>query len=183
MNTSLSMTQPNGPEALVQSLIATLDDERDALRALGLQFQSQLDLIRAAAAPNGEEVADTASEVIARLGQLRAARERQTRLLRRVLRLDEDASLTDLTVALGGHAVLHTYGASLGRARTSVQAEARQTRRACEELDFALRYAAELGREMIQTMHDQLAPAGPQTYTSAGRTARPASRSLLNQIG
>ena len=184
MNTPLTMTQPNGPEALVQGLLGTLDDESEALEELTHLFQRQLEVVRSSPEPVGEELVEAVSNVVGRLGRLRAGRERQTRLLCRVLKLEMEApALAELAEALSGHATLSAYGEAVRDARTEVRHEARQARRAGEALNFALQYAEELGRELMQVAHGQKAPAGPQTYTATGRPSRPASRSMMNHVG
>ena len=185
MEAALTMTTPNGPVALIQSLIATLREEHDGLLTLREQFGHQLDALRANDSTLQEQAMHAANETVHQLGQLRSTRERQARLLSRVLKLDtEAASLQDLANAVHRHPDMAPYAKALLEARAAVRAEAQQTRQTCEELDFALQYAVRLGREMLHAMQDLDVPPPARVYTAAGHTSKAVSpRSLLNRVG
>lgn len=181
---ALSTTQ-NGPDGIVRALIETLHQEEVELTQLGLHFERQLDAIREQQHEQQEQSMHEASETIGTLGQLQVKRERQMRLLGRILKVeDEQTSLQELAVALAGHPGLQTSGGELLTARAVVQERAQQTRYICEQLDFALQYAVSLGRDMIQAMQDLDTPPPPCVYTAKGHTSRAASpHSLVNKVG
>ncbi len=125
-----------------------------------------------------------ASETIGTLGGLRARRERQMRLLSRILRLDGDeATLQQLAAAVDSHPDTGPWGADLLEARAAVREQAKTTHRICEQLDFALQYAVGLGREMLQAMQDLDRPP-TSVYTAQGQTSRAiVPRSIVNKVG
>ena len=184
MNTSTSIPKPSGPDGLVHGLIETLRQEEAELTRLAAHFEHQLDAIRGQRQQEHEQAMDAASETIGTLGSLRARRERQARLLCRVLRLGSDAAtLQQLAAAIDSHPDTEPWGADLLEARAAVREQAKTTRRICEQLDFALQYAVGLGREMLQAMQDLHTPP-TSVYTATGHTSRAAApRSLVNKVG
>ncbi len=184
MNTSSSIPKPSGPDGLVHGLIETLRQEEAELIQLATHFEHQLDALREQRQEDHEQAMHAASETIGTLGQLRARRERQTRLVSRVLRLDgDDVTLQQLAAAIDSHPATGSWGADLLEARAAVRDQAKTTRRMCEQLDFALQYAVGLGREMLQAMQDLNRPP-TSVYTATGHTSRAAvPRSLVNKVG
>ena len=184
MNTSSSNPKPSGPDGLVHGLIETLRQEEAELIRLAGHFEQQLDALRAQRPVDHEQAMHAASETIGTLGQLRARRERQTRLIGRVLRLDDDEIvLQQLAAAVDSHPSTGPWGGALLEARAAVRKQAKAARRICEQLDFALQYAVGIGRDMLQAMQDLSGPS-PQVYTAQGYTSRAAvPRSLVNKMG
>ncbi|MFQ5572115.1 MAG: flagellar export chaperone FlgN [Rhodothermales bacterium] len=185
MNASFSSPESNGSAALVQSLIETLQQEQAALNALGMQFGRQLDALREQQQEEHERAMHEANHSVNALGRLRTKRERQMRLLGRVMKMDgEDASLQQLAAAMDAHADTDSLGQRLLEARAAVHDQAQKTRHICEQLDFALQYAVSLGREMLQVIQNLDVPPPPCVYTSTGTTSRSTTgRSLVNRVG
>jgi len=184
MTTPSSIPTQSGPDGLVHGLIGTLREEEAALIQLAGSFERQLDALREQQQEQHELALHDASETLGVLNQLRARRERQMRLLGRVLRTGaDDATLQQLAAAVDAHPNTGPWGADLLEARAAVREQATATRRICEHLDFALQYAVGLGREMLQAMQDLDRPP-TDVYTARGHTSRAAKpRSLLNKIG
>ena len=179
-----SIPKPSGPDGLVQGVIQTLKSEEAELALLGAHFTRQLEALREQNQDQHEQALYAASETLRTLGQLRTQRERQVRLLSRVIRIEgDDLSIQQVAAAVDSHPQTGPWGAALLEARTAVREQAEATRRICEHLDFALHYAVDLGREMMQAMQDLSGPP-PCVYTAQGHTSRAAApRSLVNKIG
>lgn len=157
----------------------TLGQEADALDRLDVLLGHQLAAVQAGHPEQLDALALETSTVLADVQRLRAARERQARLLSRMLKLDETASFDTLTGTLATHDApsadaLRTIG-------TRLRERAASTRRHTETLGFALRYASGLGREILQLFQGN---ASGRTYNSKGApqsTTPP--RSFLNHVG
>ncbi|MDX1547923.1 MAG: flagellar export chaperone FlgN [Rhodothermales bacterium] len=179
MNPHPNPPAPGGPAPLVHALIETLRQERAATDALHDAFTVQLDALREGTPARQHDGADAAAEALDMLGRLRTVRDRQTRLLGRVLRIDGD--LDALAAVLAAGDATASLGARLRTAADAVRTGAARTRRHADALDFALRHAMSLGRGLIQAMRP---PEAPRTYDATGRAARPASaRPLVNHVG
>ncbi len=183
MNASPSIA--NGPDGLVQALIESLRQEQAELGKLEAQFGRQLDALREQQPEQQEHAMHEASETIGTLDRLRTGRERQMRLLGRVLKIEgEETALRQLAAAIDSHPEAGPLGADLLEARAAVREQAQKTRQICEHLDFALQYAVGLGREMLQAMKDLDRPPPPCVYTARGNTSRaPTPRSFVNKVG
>ena len=177
-------TPSQGPLALVDPLLGTLQEELDALETLGAAFDAQLAAVRERhleALEAATERAQTATDVLDRLGR---TRERQTRLLARVLRVPAgDPSLTPVIEALAAHPGGAAVGSRLAEARARLRSRAEAAEQVRDELAFALEYALGLGRDLVEQLRGLGRPAG-NDYTAGGGTARTATqRSLLNHLG
>lgn len=176
---------PTGPTALVQSLIGTLTQEEGELILLHEQFGQQLDALRHQNPAGQEEAMHASIATINALGKLRATRERQMRLLGRVLRVEtEQSSLEDLAKAMSIHGEIAVYQEQVLSARSGVREQAEKTRSMCEQLEFALQYAASLGREMMQVVQALDVPPPAKVYTARGGAQQAVSpRSFVNRVG
>ncbi|MCH8960872.1 MAG: flagellar export chaperone FlgN [Bacteroidetes bacterium] len=183
MNASPSI--PNGPDGLVQALIESLRQEEAELRKLEAQFGRQLEALREQQPEQQEHAMHEASGTVGTLDRLRTRRERQMRLLGRVLKIEgEETPLRQFAAAIDSHPEAGPLGADLLEARAAVREQAKKTRQICEHLDFALQYAVGLGRDMLQAMQDLDRPPPPCVYTARGNTSRaPTPRSFVNKIG
>lgn len=177
--------QRTGPAAMAATLVTTLEAERESLTRLCGCFEAQLEALRTRAQDRMQEVTIEANEEVANLSRLRQTRERQTRLLGRMLQLDADnATLTELADTLVRLADGDDIGHHLLDVRTRVRAKAQETHERCQELEFALQYAVQLGREMMQAMQGLDTAPPTRVYTATGSAARTTStRSLLNHVG
>lgn len=178
------MTTPsNSALPVVDTLVATLDQERAALTALSQALADQLAALRERANERLADGADHASEATAELARLRLVRERQTRLTARVLGVEmpEGGALTPLVDALRER---DPVGAErLRDARAAVRAEAQTADARSRELAYALDVAVRVGREILQAWQHVEAPTPTAAYTAAGRTADAPRRPLVNQLG
>lgn len=183
MNPSPSTS--NGPDVLVRTLIETLRQEQAELHKLEAQFGRQLKALQEQQPEQQEHAMHEASKTVGTLDQLRTKRERQMRLLGRVLKIEgEQTPLRQLAAAVDSHSETEPLGGDLLEARAAVVEQAQKTRLLCEQLDFALQYAVSLGREMLQAMQDLDTPPPPCVYTARGHTSR-VSRpsSFVNRVG
>jgi hypothetical protein len=115
--------------------------------------------------------------------RLRQTRERQTRLLARVLEVQE-TSIARLAGRLREDTATELLAGQLDDIRADVVARAQETQKKGQVLGFALQYAASLGREMMQAVHGIQVPVSSAVYTAAGNVAHGLpSTSYVNQVG
>lgn len=176
------MSNANGAANIAERLLDTLEQEGDALTTLADEFTRQLDAVRNQQLQQLEESTDEANVATSRLHRAQQARKRQMRLLGRVLNVGEEASLRELAAALRPHDV--GLSNCLQRQHRVLRDQAETAQQHCEELEFALRYAVNLSREMLgllQGTDDDAQPAG--AYTASGGSTPASSSSLVNEIG
>lgn len=181
--------RPGAPLPLVEGLLKTMREEGEALARLTALFASHHEALGQRRQDLLEDVTNQTNEVVSTLDRLRQARERQQRLLGRVLQLASEPeaaspSLTDLAAALEAQ----PGGADLARQllaqRNVLRDAASRSQGHCAEVEFALHYAMDLGRELVQALQgaDPTAPA--RVYTAKGAPSAPSNqRSFLNTIG
>ena len=97
---STTETHSEGHLEMVEKLIATLDDEYEALQALTERFQHQLDILRQRNLDGLEDATLQASEAATRLDRLSQARMRQMRLVGRILEVDDSPDLAKIADAV-----------------------------------------------------------------------------------
>ena len=171
----MNAPHPSGPAPLVLALAETLGQERAALETLAEAFRRQLAALRRGDPTAHEHATEDAADAIATLGRVGTARDRQARLLGRVLGL-ADAPLAALVDALDA-----PEADWLAAAHAAVRDEAAEVRSRAAALDFALRHAAHLGQALIRAMQ---APAGPRLYDASGQAAPGGGRrALVNRVG
>jgi hypothetical protein len=175
-------TRPD-PSPAVDQLLATLARERDALAALDSALTRQFDALRARETPAFETATDDASEAVAALGRLHLARERQVRLLARLLGVGTEGgevpALAPLADALAPRD--RARADALRALRNTLRDAAEAVQRRQQELTFALDVAVRLGHELLAAW--QQPDAAGRVYAGDGR-ARPASaRPLLDRVG
>ncbi len=178
MTTSSSDGHP-----LVNTLIDTLEQEQDALTALADALDHQLDVLRDEDLNDLEAATRQTSEAAAALEQVSTARKRQMRLTRRMLDLNDDATLDLLADAT---AAQHNDPASARRLRSlrsQLHEEAARVESVSEELEYALQYAASVGQEMIAFLRGGSTTPAARGYTERGQQSTPEPESVLNQIG
>ncbi len=169
-------------DAVAQPLLSTLRREQEALANLDQQLARQLDALRSNALDDLTQASLQVHDVACRLERLRQTRRRQVRLLRRVLDLpDDDPSLEAVAAALEARTT--EAGAALRTARAALREQAAAARRHGEELEFALNYAVDLGRDMLGTFQRLYAPAPARLYTATGDSTSPKAPSLVNKMG
>jgi hypothetical protein len=166
----------------VDTLLATLEQESTVLDTLADALDVQLTALRERHHDALHEGAERASEAVAEMDRLRLIRERQTRLLARVLGLDgDDHELLPVINALATRDADHAE--QLRTLRASLRARAQEADAKSEELTFALGVAVRLGRQMLHAWQHVEAPVAPQLYTAAGRTTAAAPRPFVNHLG
>lgn len=175
---------PGRLDGLVTTVLDSLGRERDALEALQGGLDAQLEALRAQDRAALDAATQDVNETSARLERCRQARLRQMRLLTRVLGLDAEATLGDCADALAARPGAAEHGHGLAALRADIRERAGTIQRRCEEIEFALQYAVQLGRDMLQTLQALDAPAPSRGYTATGAaTTAPTHRSFLNRVG
>lgn len=174
-----------GPATIAANLLSTLQEEATLLDQLRGCFDEQMDALRGQAPDRLETATQDANEIVNRMNQLRQVRLRQMRLMGRVLRLDSaPVTLAALAEALQATPDGRTVSQQLLDTRTTLRSLARTTQQQCEDLEFTLQYALQLGREMLETIKGLDTPPPTKVYTARGdarQTTTP--RSLLNRVG
>lgn len=179
----MSTPTPTGPLAIAQTLQQTLAAETDALQMLHDVLVRHLDAVRTRQTAQMEEASDATHEAMASLQGARLARERQMRLLARVLALDEDAPLPALAEALQAQPEGAATARTLLDCRTCLRALADATRQRSDELEFTLDYALRLSREMLLAAQGLQAPPPAGMYDATGHSMSSAAASMLNKLG
>jgi hypothetical protein len=175
-------TTPSSARPVVDTLLATLEQESAVLGTLGDALGVQLAALRGREHDALQTGAERTSEAVAELDRLRLVRERQTRLLGRVLGLEtDDAALLPLADALAPHDA--EQASRLRTLRDDVRARAETADAQSQELAFALNVAVRLGRQMLQAWQHVEAPLPSQHYTAAGRTTPTPPRPFVNHLG
>lgn len=175
-------SQP-GPASLAGTLLSTLQEEHAALVLLTEQFDAQLNALLNRDAEQLETATHNVAECMNGLMRLRQTRERQTRLLARVLEVQE-TSIARLAGRLREDTATEPLAGQLDDIRANVVARAQETQKKGQVLGFALQYAASLGREMMQAVHGIQVPVSSAVYTAAGNVAHALpSTSYVNQVG
>jgi hypothetical protein len=181
----MNQTLVEGPVALADSLVATLEQEYDALVDLHNRIDHQLEALRARDGEAMEMAAFEANQTTTLLSRLTQARERQMRLLGKLLHIDtEQVSLQRIADRLGSKAATSPAAERIRETRRQVLSQAAETQHHCEELDFALRYALRLGEEMLVVLRGLEAPPQNNIYTAKGNKAMSSSSiSLVDRMG
>lgn len=177
---------PNGPAALASSLVETLEEERASLTRMHDQFDRQIAAIRDRDDEEIERVTLRTNDEVNILARLKQARDRQIRLLGRILRIEgEVTSLRDISDALMRSADTASVGERVAHLREQVRGQAQATQERCRDLEFAIQYAVHLGRELLQAVQGIDTAAGGKHYTSKGGMveSQSSNRSFLNKIG
>lgn len=175
-----------GPASLAASLLETLEQECAALNRLKDQFDRQLTAVRDRDQEGVEETAVRTSDEVNVLAHLKLNRDRQIRLLGKVLRLEGDrVSLQEIADALEKSAATSEIGIAVSELREQIKRQAQLTQDRCRDLEFALQYSVHLGRELLQVVQGSDVAPGGRHYTSNGLTVDPSSgrRSILNRVG
>lgn len=174
-------TPPSSARPVVDTLLATLEQESSVLDSLADALGVQLAALRERRHEALQDGAERASAALAELDRLRQVRERQTRLLARVLGVLEDEHLDPLIDALATRDA--ERAGRLRRLRDDMRARARAADAQSDELAFALNVAVRLGRELLHAWQHVDAPAPSRLYTAAGHTAAPSPRPFVNHLG
>ena len=174
-----------GPAALAASLLDTLEDERQSLARLFDSFEQQIEALRQRDPKQVDEATHRTNDEVTGLARLKQSRDRQLRLLGRVLRLEGDhVSIEDVAGVLRKADETRGIGAKLVEMRRIVKQQAVRTQERCRDLEFSLQYSAVLGRELLQIIQGIETPGGTRMYTATGGTVESTGqRSFLNKVG
>jgi hypothetical protein len=175
-----------GPDALASSLLETLDEEYDSLLRMHRQFEQQLAGIRGQDHSLIESAALIANDEVNILGRLKQKRDRQIRLLGRVLRLEGGTvSMQDIATSIQLSESTAATGEGILAMRNKIRDQAERTRERCHDLEFAIEYSVHLGRELLQAIQGVDVCGGGRHYTSKGGMvdSTPGTRSFVNRIG
>lgn len=175
-----------GPLPLAESLLKTLQEEQETLARLESLFAAHRDALRENRQDLLEEATNRTNDLVSALARLRQARDRQMRLLGRVLHVEGEApSLVQIADAIRPHEGGEEAARQLLDQRRAIHAHAARAQQQCGELEFALNYAIDLGREMLQAIQGVDAATAPaRVYTPKGASAQPSTQhSFLNTLG
>lgn len=176
----------SGYDGLASSLFETLEEEYASLMRVHDQFERQLAGIRDQDRELIESAALQTNEEVNVLSRLKQQRDRQIRLLGRVLRFEgETISIQDVAAAIQQTSDAAATGDRIIAMREKMRAQALRTQERCRDVEFALEYSVHLGRELLQTIQGIQEPAGARHYTSKGGSVEGVSgtRSFLNRVG
>lgn len=173
-----------GPIGLAAPVCETLEQERAALGALGDTFAEHRSALAERDRERMDEVTHRTNELVARLDQLRQARQRQLRLLGRVLRVESDR-IEDLVAALRKHPGGGATADRLLALRDGVRRQAGAAQEQCQAAEYALQYAIGLGHDLLHLLRTggSTAPAQALYDQHGARSAAPASQSYVNRLG
>lgn len=185
MNNMLSHTPAPGPVELAGTLVEALGQEQGLLEQLAGQFDLQLEALRHRRHDLLEQATLDITDVTHRLDRLRKQREQKTRLLGRALQVEGfEAPLAQLAEMLASRTG-GAHGNNLLEARAALRAQAQATQARCEEAEFALKHAAQLGRDLIEATQGLTTPPPTRVYTAKGAAAPSAGsrHAFLNKVG
>jgi hypothetical protein len=184
MNSTVTDLQ-NGPATMATSLLETLQQEMDCLVRLYGHFDLQIEAIRRRSNKLIENTTHDTNEEVIVLARLKQARDRQLRLLGRVLRMEGDpATVGELALRLAQGPETRQIASQITKLVAKIKEQAKFTQGRCRDLEFALQYAVHLSRELLQAIQGIDQPAGGRHYTAKGGTVESAgTRSLLNRVG
>ena len=169
------------PRPAVDALVATLGQERDALDDLARTLELHLDALRVHHPEAMQDATDAAGHALGEMNRLRLVRERQARLLGRVLGTDDLRSAALVAAVRPRDAAL---AGALAAAFEAVRARVRTTQRRADELAFALDLAVRVGRELMHAWQHLDAPAPARVYTANGASSEATPpRSFVNHVG
>ncbi len=163
MSRSENVSDVIRPQPAVEALLNTLNQERETVSRLAAALAQQLDALQTNQQESLMDATDEASRAVSEMHRLRQVRERQARLLARLLRLENPES-DELAEALAAHS--RPLAKRLRTAHETLRASVRATRERSDELAFALHVAAHIGREMLLAWQHIDAPS--QVYTAGG---------------
>ncbi len=178
-------TPQPGPAVLAASLLATLQEEYEALSRLRRHFDEHIRALRQREKEGIDEATHRTNDEINLLAKLKHQRDRKIRLLGRVLRIEPpNASIEAVVEHLERTPAAAGTAADIRTLRRNIREEARKTRKRCHDLEFALEYAVLLGQDLLKALQG-MAPAGStKVYTPKGgaveSTGAPA---FVNKVG
>lgn len=179
--------QPDGPNlsALARNLRESLRSELTAVTRLSDLVEAQREALRSNSRQGLDDATYRVSDQLHVLDRHRLARQRQMRLLGRLLQLGDDAAGLEATAKrLAAQPETEELARELLSLRAEVRRRAQAVQRSSEEIGFALQAAVQIGRDLLQTVHDLQAPPPPNVYTPRGSSKQTVpTRSFVNRLG
>lgn len=173
----------NIPPHILQQLIETIEAELNLLSQLEESFAAQLEALQCHDPTGLEQAAMATSELVNQLERLQQKRTGKSRLLRRMLHLEPTASTEQLLDILKAHPETQTAAHTLRKLERQLQEQLQQTRRRCETLEFSLKYAIQIGQELLEVLQFLDQPTS-RVYTPTGQTQQTSpQRSVVNRLG
>lgn len=174
-----------GPESVVEALLSTLASEVETLTRLSQTFELQIEALRSREHDLLEQATLQANDEIANLARLRQTHERQMRLLSRTIGIDaEKATLEAMIERMEKSESSGGLAERLRASRASLRSRAGDAQNRCRELEEALQFAVQIGRELMQALQGLDMPPGSAVYTAQGSARQTTTpRPLLNQMG
>ncbi|MEM1042291.1 MAG: flagellar export chaperone FlgN [Bacteroidota bacterium] len=179
MSSSENVPATVRPQPAVESLLKTLDQEGEAVERLAEALGEQLAALQTNHQETLMDATDEASRAVSEMHRLRQVRERQTRLLARLLHVKASSS-GELAEALATHS--QPLADRLRTAHEALRARVHATREQSDELAFALHVAAHIGREMLLAWQHAEAPSRVYTAGGTGSDVTP-PRPFVNHLG
>lgn len=177
---------PMSANALAASFLDTLEEEHASLLRMHDHFERQIEAVRDRDHERIEAAALQTSDEVNVLARLKQTRNRQIRLLGRVMRLEErEVSIREVAEALEREGDGDAIGIRILDLREKIRAQALLTQERCRDLEFALEYSVHLGHELLEAITGTDDPSGGRHYTSDGGAVEssPGKRSILNRVG
>jgi len=163
----------------VTPLLAALHAEADGLDAFAACADAQLAALGARTPERLEHAAQATMDAVVALDEARRRRADEAVRAARAAGLAPDAPLRALA-----DAVAPDVAAPVLAARTRVLDRARHADARADALQGAMRYAASLGRDILDAWHALDVPRPARVYTAAGAAATASPSSLrLDQTG
>ena len=175
----------NGPATMAASLLDTLQQELECLVRLYGHFDLQIEAIRRRNNKLIDDATHSTNDEVNVLARLKQARDRQQRLLGRVLRVEGDhASVSELASRLALAEETSEVASKITELVAKIKQQAQFTQARCRDLEFTLQYAVHLSRELLTAIQGIDQPSGGRHYTAKGSTVESkGTRSLLNRVG
>ncbi|AEN72575.1 FlgN family protein [Rhodothermus marinus SG0.5JP17-172] len=171
------------PSNILQQFIEAIEEELNLLGQLEQSFEAQLEALRRYDHEALEQAAMQTSELVTRLERLQQKRAGKGRLLRRMLKLELTASTEQLLAALEARSETQAAAHTLRGLQQRLQQQLQQTRQRCESLEFSLKYAIQIGQELLELLQALDQPAS-RVYTPTGQTRQASpQRSVVNRLG
>ncbi|MDQ7041200.1 MAG: flagellar export chaperone FlgN [Rhodothermus sp.] len=171
------------PSNILQQFVESIKAELNLLEQLEQSFETQLEALRSHQHEMLEQAAIRTSQLVTQLERLQQKRAGKGRLLRRLLHLDLAAPTEQLLAALEAHPESQAAARTLRQLQQQLQERLHQTRQRCETLEFSLKYAIQIGQELLELLQLLNQPAH-RIYTPTGQTRQTCpKRSVVNRLG
>jgi hypothetical protein len=178
-------TANSGLSSLAENVLKALKNERSALTVMSERFSEQMDALHSRKPDALEDATLAINQEVSSLERLRNQRERQLRLLGKLLLPEADTpTFGQIARTLGATGNLEDLSRQLSEVQGQIRSEAQEAARRCQRLEFALQYAITLGRRMLQAVRDFDETPPNRVYTAEGQATHTTTpRALVNRVG